>query len=366
MKFFVSYRRDDSRMMTERICDRLSEFHGREAIFKDVDSLRISGDFRVSLKKAIGECDLFLAVIGNKWMGPDKNSRRIDDSGDFVRLEVEQALEEKIPIVPVLIDDTPMPLETELPASLKPLTFIQATRMRGDPDFRSDFDRLATLITEHVIDKLISIMITGTQPPSLSFDQNPMVDEVNKVIVSDPYNTRALLWRASLGKGYSVTPGGSASGFQIAIADYRRVREIDSNLADGFFGLADLYYMAAVFDLVIRRRYRVLKKGKLGSNPETGLADMDNPIIEPLPDKDSRAVFATALSQLVQGLSLEQTTGTMESGVKMVFAPNIGQLMANIRSILGLELPTPSDETLSYLLTSLVAQYDYEAIKNIF
>jgi hypothetical protein len=353
-------------MMTERICDRLSEFHGREAIFKDVDSLRISSDFRVSLKKAIGECDVFLAVIGNKWMGPGKKSRRIDEPGDFVRLEVEQALKEKIPIVPVLIDDTPMPLENELPTSLKPLTFLHATRIRGDPDFRFDFDRLATLLTEHVIDQLIEMMVTGTQAPLLSFDQNPMVDEVNKVIKSDPYNTRALLWRASLGKGYSLTPGGSASGFQIAIADYRRVREIDSNLADGFFGLADLYYMAAVFDLVIRRRYRVLKKGKLGSDPETGLADMDYPIIEPLPDKHSRAVFDATLSQLVQGLRLEQTTATMESGVKMVFAPNVGQLMANIRSILGLELPTPSDETLSNLLTAIITQYDYEAVKNIF
>jgi hypothetical protein len=209
-------------------------------------------------------------------------------------------------------------------------------------------------------------MVAGTQPPSMSFDQNPMVDEVNKVIKSDPYNTRALLWRASLGRGYSLTPGGSASGFQKAIADYRRVREIDSNLADGYFGLADLYYMAAVFDLVIRRRYRVLKKGRFGSDPQSGLADIDYPKIEPLPDKHSRAVFAATLSQVEQGLRLKQTTGTMESGVKMVFAPNVGQLMTNIRSILGLELPTPSDEMLSSLLCSLAIQYDSEALNNIF
>lgn len=366
MKFFVSYRRDDSRMMTERICDRLSEFHGREAIFKDVDSMPISSDFRVSLKKAIGECDVFLAVIGNKWMGPGKKSRRIDEPGDFVRLEVEQALKEKIPIVPVLIDDTPMPRGNELPASLKPLTFLHATRMRGDPDFRFDFDRLATLLTEHVIDHLVEMMIAGSQPPLMTFDQNPMLDEVNKVIKSDPYNTRALLWRASLGRGYALTHGGLATGFQSAIADYRRVREIDSNLADGYFGLADLYYMAAVFDLVIRRRYRVLKKGRYGSDPQTGMAEIDYPKIEPMPDKHSRAVFAATLSQVEQGLRLKQTTATMESGVEMVFAPNTGQLMTNIRSILGLELPTPSDETLSSLLCSLVVQYDTESVKNIF
>jgi len=143
-----------------------------------------------------------------------------------------------------------MPRADELPERLQPLAYLQATRMRSDPDFRHDFDRLATFLAEHVIDQLIEMMIAETDQPSwLSFADNPMVQDVDQAIATDPYNIRALLWRASLGRGYSMTPGGSATGFRSAIADYRKVREIDSNLADAYFGLADLYYMAAVFDL---------------------------------------------------------------------------------------------------------------------
>ena len=354
--------------MTERICDRLADFHGREAIFKDVDSIGISSDFRDSLTKAIRGCDVVLAVIGTKWMGPtDERLRRIDDPGDFVRLEVEQALKERIPIVPVLIDDAPMPRADDLPPTLRPLAYLHSTRMRCDPDFRYDFDRLATLLTEHVIDKLVDMMVAETkQPPLLSFEDNPMVQDVCNAIKTDPYNTRALLWRASLGRGYSMTPGGSAEGFRYAIADYRKVRELDSNLADASFGLADLYYMAAVFDLVKRRRYRVIKSGRVGSDPKTGLADIDYPVVEPLPDKHSRAVFSATLSQLEQGLRLKQTTSTTGGGVTVVFAPDIGRLMTSIRSVLGLEPLSASDDTLSGFLTSMVLKYDYEALPDIF
>ena len=366
MKVFVSYRRNDSRLMTERICDRLADLHGREAIFKDVDSIQISRDFRDSLTKAIRECDVFLAVIGIQWMEPAKNGlRQIDDPGDFVRLEIEQAIKENIPIVPVLIDDASMPRENDLPLTLRPLAYLQASRMRVDPDFRTDFNRLATLLTEHVIDTLIDMMIEEpNQSPQLAYDDNPMVKDVNNAIKTDPYNIKALLWRASLARGYSMTPGGSADGFRYAIADYRKVRELDSNLADAYFGLSDLYYIAAVFDLAKRRRYRVIKTGRVGSDPETGMNDIVFPVIEPLPDKHSRVVFSASLSQLEQGIQLKQTT--TEGKVKWNFGPDIGRLMTNIRSVLGLEPLSQSDDMLSGFLASMVIKYDYEATSNIF
>src|SRR5262249_51959035 len=87
---FISYRRQDSGDVTGRIYDRLVQQFGREAIFKDVDSIPLGVDFRGVLDKAVGKCNLLLAVIGRQWIGSQNESgaRRLDDPRDFVRIEI--------------------------------------------------------------------------------------------------------------------------------------------------------------------------------------------------------------------------------------------------------------------------------------
>ena len=47
---------------------------------------------------------------------------------DFVRIEIESALERNLPVVPILIDRAPMPGEADLPPSLAGLAYRNATR----------------------------------------------------------------------------------------------------------------------------------------------------------------------------------------------------------------------------------------------
>lgn len=143
-KILISYRREDSADITGRIYDRLVQQFGREAVFKDVDSIPLGVDFRKYLDEQVAQCDVFLAVIGRKWMKTNgrKGKSRLDEPGDFVRIEVESALKRNIPIIPVLVGGASIPSADRLPASIQELPYRNGIAVRTDPDFHRDMDRL--------------------------------------------------------------------------------------------------------------------------------------------------------------------------------------------------------------------------------
>src|SRR5262249_41131841 len=67
-KIFVNYRRDDARDIAARIRDRLAAKFGDANIFMDVDNLLAGQRFDKEPQKALGETDVFLAVIGSRWL----------------------------------------------------------------------------------------------------------------------------------------------------------------------------------------------------------------------------------------------------------------------------------------------------------
>jgi hypothetical protein len=143
-KIFVSYRRDDSADIAGRIYDRLVKAFDKKSVFKDVDSIPPGFDFRDVLNDAVKNCDIFLVIIGNQWLGLKNTdgSRRIDDPGDFVRFEIETALGRKIPVVPILVQGATMPPANKLPAEIRELAYKQGLQVRSDPDFHKDMNRL--------------------------------------------------------------------------------------------------------------------------------------------------------------------------------------------------------------------------------
>ena len=149
---FISYRRQDSADITGRIGDRLVERIGSEAVYKDVDSIPLGVDFRKHLQASVSQCRVLLAVIGKNWLGThnDAGNRCLDDPRDYLRIEVETALQRDIPVIPVLVQGASMPREEDLPASLQPLAFRNAVAVRPDPDFRADMDRLINGIQQHL------------------------------------------------------------------------------------------------------------------------------------------------------------------------------------------------------------------------
>ena len=149
---FISYRREDSADITGRISDRLIQKFGRDAVFKDVESIPLGSDFRKHLKDAVGRCDVLIAVIGRQWTTIQNESgrRRLDDPRDHLRIEVESALERDIPVIPLLVQGASVPDEESLPESLRALAYRNAQQVRPDPDFNHDLDRLMSGIEAHL------------------------------------------------------------------------------------------------------------------------------------------------------------------------------------------------------------------------
>ena len=95
----------------------------------DIDSIPFGLDFREYITSAVDQCGILLAVIGRNWSGEAGAPRRIDDPRDFVRIEIETALDRNLPVVPILIDRTEMPREADLPPSLARLAYRNAIEL---------------------------------------------------------------------------------------------------------------------------------------------------------------------------------------------------------------------------------------------
>lgn len=140
-KIFISYRRADSQETTDRLHDQMTVHFGDGNVFQDVDNIPFGVDFRKYLQAEIAKCDVVLVIIGTEWtriMG-----ERAHEPNDFVRIEVESALRLGKLIVPVTIRGVGMPNPSDLPESIRDICWLNAARVRPNPDFRNDCRRLA-------------------------------------------------------------------------------------------------------------------------------------------------------------------------------------------------------------------------------
>lgn len=141
---FVSYRRDDSAYVAASIKDRLEQHFGRGSVFFDIDTIPLGTDFRQHIASAVGQCDVLLAIVGDRWSTAEdeRGNRRLDNPTDEVRLEIEAALQRDIPVIPVLVGGARIPLEAELPDTLQGLTSRNPAEVRAGRDLQQHLTRL--------------------------------------------------------------------------------------------------------------------------------------------------------------------------------------------------------------------------------
>jgi uncharacterized membrane protein YhaH (DUF805 family) len=146
-RIFISYRRSDSQGSAGRLFDRLLLHFERDRLFMDVDAIEPGVDFVEQVDKQLSTCSAFIAVIGPDWLDARTAAgrRRLDDPADYVRIEIESALKRQIRVIPVLVDDAPMPQPAELPPSLEPLSRRNAVEI-AHHRFAADCDELAAAI----------------------------------------------------------------------------------------------------------------------------------------------------------------------------------------------------------------------------
>jgi formylglycine-generating enzyme required for sulfatase activity len=164
-KITISYRRADTEVMTGRIRDRLANHYGEDAVFMDIDNIP---DFRVHISETIAQSDVLLVIVGRGWLGARSGNKRIDDETDFVRLEVETALSNAIPIIPVLVGSARMPQPVQLRESLKNFAFLNAAPVDTGRDFHQHMERLIRSIDQTLADQRVQSSATLRSPDEMA------------------------------------------------------------------------------------------------------------------------------------------------------------------------------------------------------
>jgi predicted ATPase len=146
-RVFLSYRRQDSAGHAGRLADHLLDRFGAGSVFMDVESISAGVEFTQAIEHAIGDSDAVLVVIGPGWLeavGPD-GRRRLDDSSDFVRREIEASLRSDTRVIPVIVGGASMPSEDRLPAQIADLARRNAVELQ-DRRWREDVDALVDVL----------------------------------------------------------------------------------------------------------------------------------------------------------------------------------------------------------------------------
>src|SRR5215469_3071239 len=145
---FISYRREENAGEARALFNDLVARVGKDLVFMDVDNIALGRDFREVLRENLASCDLMLVLIGKGWLDAKDQSgrRRLDDPGDFIRLEIGTALKRNVRVTPVLLQGAHMPAAEQLPEDLKELSCrngFELSHNRWESDVQEMIKRLA-------------------------------------------------------------------------------------------------------------------------------------------------------------------------------------------------------------------------------
>lgn len=136
---FISYRRDGGDSFAMILKNELKD-RGLK-VFHDIESLR-SGDFNKQLYREIEKSRKVVLVLP-----PNALDRCINDPNDWVRLEIEHAIQCGKDIIPIMLRGFVFP--DSLPAPLDLISNYQGLEPRMDHTFQSSMDYLVSLINDN-------------------------------------------------------------------------------------------------------------------------------------------------------------------------------------------------------------------------
>jgi hypothetical protein len=145
---FLSYRRSDSLVISQMIFELLTQRFPSAKIFRDIDAILPGQDFQQILQETLRDSSMLLAIIGPQWlsMANVHGQRRLDDPGDYVRLEIEAALLQGIPIFVLRLPGvSELPL-AQLPCSLSKLATCRSFAIQPNDVWQPKLDEVCKAI----------------------------------------------------------------------------------------------------------------------------------------------------------------------------------------------------------------------------
>lgn len=144
---FLSYRRADAapyaRLLQRELNDRIPDAQ----VFMDLDSIEAGMDFARVIREGVDSCAVLVALIGRQWVtvADEQGLRRLDDPNDYVRFEIQAALEQGVRVIPVLVDGAEPLRPEQLPVGLLKLARLNGLELSYGR-YQYDVDRLLNLI----------------------------------------------------------------------------------------------------------------------------------------------------------------------------------------------------------------------------
>jgi hypothetical protein len=250
---FISYRRESGgyAFASRSLADRLKEQYGASRVFIDVSSIDYGDDFVQRIDDAFRSCKVLLAVIDPNWVTTVKQ-RSSGSSPDYVRREIETALDRGIRVIPVRIDGANVLDASQLPESLGSLASLNAYELRSS-EYDYDFERL------------LGVLNSVFEPPRPPGPQAKAAEDLAEVVQKQWEKETGLRWfHNSVQQLLHVSWQPATEGFEpwgdlIRTAGENKATE-PSDWAPTSAGLAGSDYreICAVLDQIPTRRLVVL------------------------------------------------------------------------------------------------------------
>jgi len=144
--------------------------YGPDAVFMDIDNIPFGLDFRTHIQDVLRGADALIAIIGPNWLGDASDgTRRIAQADDPVRAEIESAMMNAVPIIPVLLVGAKMPAASDLPPSIASLGFLNAATLDVGRDFHAHMARVIRATDDVLAQHGRPASLRGRQTAELSF-----------------------------------------------------------------------------------------------------------------------------------------------------------------------------------------------------
>ena len=192
-KIFISYRRADTQYVTDIVYDKMAQHFGKENVFLDVGSIPFGVDFRQYLNEQVSAHDVVLVIIGTEWAR--MMQERAEQKNDFVRIEIESALQQEKLVIPVLVKNATMPNFIDLPVSIHELQWRNSAVIRRQPDLENDCSRLAEGIHQY-----FNLHAETTPPKKVQSTKTATPSKPTSIsLMPQPFD-----WIEIPNKGYSI------------------------------------------------------------------------------------------------------------------------------------------------------------------
>jgi TIR domain len=151
-KVFLSYRHEEASAHAGWLHDEMEAEFGEDHVFIDAD-IEVSENFVQRITEVLAKCEVMVVMMGPRWATVEggEGRPRLFESRDFVRFEVERALQRPdVKVVPVLVAGARMPDPQQLPESIRELPDLNAIELSDDLRRRRDDVRhLMTTLRGH-------------------------------------------------------------------------------------------------------------------------------------------------------------------------------------------------------------------------